>query len=172
VGFHLCIRLELKFGIDLNSKLNGRENRKKRKEKLTLYTWAEFGLLGPPISAAFPFAGSMRAQHPLAGGAHPSVTQLARISLVLSRVAESASASTRAVVPLPVGHLDRVVFPNRMRLARTSNADRSSVIYGSSPQGSSFGFPPYGLRRGAYKPKFSTPPSPSIRPEHLHRAEG
>ena len=56
LGFHLCIRLELKFGTDLNSKLNGKENRKKKKrKKLTLYTWAEFGSLGPPLSAAFPF---------------------------------------------------------------------------------------------------------------------
>jgi hypothetical protein len=28
LGFHLCIRLELKFGTDLNSKLNGKENEK------------------------------------------------------------------------------------------------------------------------------------------------
>jgi hypothetical protein len=29
LGFHLCISLKLKFGTDLNSKLNGKENRKK-----------------------------------------------------------------------------------------------------------------------------------------------
>jgi hypothetical protein len=82
----------------------------------------------------------MCALHPLAGGAHPSVSQLTWTSLVLSREAESASASTRVVVPLPVGRLGRVVFPNRMRLARTSNADLPSVIYESSPKCSSFGF--------------------------------
>jgi hypothetical protein len=35
LGFHLCIRLELKFGTDLNSKLNGKENKKEIKGKLT-----------------------------------------------------------------------------------------------------------------------------------------
>jgi hypothetical protein len=36
LGFHLCIRLELKFKTDLNSKLNGQEIRKKGGDS----TWA------------------------------------------------------------------------------------------------------------------------------------
>ena len=85
--------------------------------------------------------------------------------------AESASASTLVVVPLPVGRLGRVVFPNRMRLARTSNADRSSVIYGSSPQGSSFG----SLRSDftvVYKSQSSATPFPPSTKSRLHRVVG
>jgi hypothetical protein len=37
-----------------NSKIRNRK-RKRKEKKLTLYTWAEFGSLGPPLSAASPF---------------------------------------------------------------------------------------------------------------------
>jgi hypothetical protein len=52
------------------------------------------------------------------------------------------STRTQLVMSLTVGHLGRVVFPTEYAgfLARTSNADLSFVIYGSSPQCSPFRF--------------------------------
>jgi hypothetical protein len=59
LGFHLCIRLELKFGTDLNSRLNGKENRKKRKKekgKLTVGRFCLASLITMPAQPARPRA--------------------------------------------------------------------------------------------------------------------
>jgi hypothetical protein len=84
-----------------------------------------------------PFTGTPRAP--------PGIRVVIARALGIAPTSSGCSASVHAnsaVMPLTVGHLGRVIFPTEYVgfLARTSNADLPSVICGSSPQCSPFGF--------------------------------